>query len=140
MKTIDKQAILDVLNSIEVIEQNGGENAYILVENNAANHEKLNAVGVPSEAINKYGDEVTFCILALAFCEGYANDLEYSKLIVKMKKYLVIWESEEKEFDDIQVAFSFADDISREKSVNSYIWPVINGVMGDAPISGTEFR
>ncbi|MGE7114684.1 hypothetical protein [Lysinibacillus sp. NPDC047702] len=74
MKTIDKQAILDILNSLEVIEQNGGESSYILVENNAANHEKLNALGVPSEAINKYGDEETFCFLALAFSEGYAND------------------------------------------------------------------
>ncbi|MGE7091116.1 hypothetical protein ACQKII_06565 [Lysinibacillus sp. NPDC048646] len=43
--------------SMEEIEQNGGEDAYILVENNVANHEKLNAVGVPNEAINKYGDE-----------------------------------------------------------------------------------
>lgn len=89
MKTIDKQAILNILNGLEVIEQNGGENAYILVENNAANHEKLNAVGVPSEAINKYGDDETFCILALAFSEGYANELEYSKLVLRPDKFAV---------------------------------------------------
>ena len=89
MKTIDKQAILDILNSLEVIEKNGGENTYILVENNAANNEKLNAVGVPSEAINKYGDKETFCILALAFSEGYANELEYSKLVLRPDKFAV---------------------------------------------------
>ena len=89
MKTIDKQAILNVLNGLEVIEQNGGEDAYILVENNAANHEKLNAVGVPSETINKYGDDETFCILALAFNEGYANELEYSKLVLRPDKFTV---------------------------------------------------
>ena len=73
MQTIDKQAILDVLNSLEVIEQNGGESAYLLVENNVENHKKLNAVGVPSKTINNYGDDETFCILALALSEGYAD-------------------------------------------------------------------
>ncbi|MGE6515178.1 hypothetical protein [Lysinibacillus sphaericus] len=73
MQTIDKQAVLDVLNSLEVIEQNGGENAYLLVGNNVENHKKLNALGVPSKTINNYGDEETFCILALALSEGYAD-------------------------------------------------------------------
>ena len=73
MQSIDKKAILDVLNSLEVIEQEGGESAYLLVKNNVENHKKLNAVGVPSKTINNYGDEETFCILALALSEGYAD-------------------------------------------------------------------
>ncbi|WP_337982817.1 MazG nucleotide pyrophosphohydrolase domain-containing protein [Lysinibacillus sp. C5.1] len=73
MQSIDKQAILDVLNSLEVIEQEGGESAYLLVKNNVENHKKLNAVGVPSKTINNYGDKETFCILALALSEGYAD-------------------------------------------------------------------
>ncbi|MDF2854337.1 MAG: hypothetical protein K0Q87_188 [Neobacillus sp.] len=43
----DRQAVLDVMNSLPVIETNGGEDAYyILVANNEENREKLNAVGV----------------------------------------------------------------------------------------------
>lgn len=73
MKTINKQAVLDVLNNLNVIEQNGGDDAYLLVANSHGNHKKLNAVGVSSETINKYGDDETFCILTLALSEGYAS-------------------------------------------------------------------
>lgn len=74
MTKLNKQAILDILNNLEVIEQGDNNHAYILVNNNKEVHEKLNALGVPSEVINKYGDKETFCIITLAFSEGYAND------------------------------------------------------------------
>lgn len=73
MNKVEKQRILDVLNSLEVIETNGGEDAYILVANNKENQGRLNAVGVSTETIYQYGDEETFCILALAFGKGYAD-------------------------------------------------------------------
>lgn len=81
MTLVEKQKVLDVLNSLDVIETNGGEDAYILVENNQENHERLNEVGITSETIDKYGDEDTFCILALAFSEGYCDLYEMGKLI-----------------------------------------------------------
>ncbi|MCM3131864.1 hypothetical protein M3629_03660 [Paenibacillus polysaccharolyticus] len=73
MDTRDKQAILDVLNSLEVVEKQGGEDSYILVKNNVETRKKLISLGVNPKAINDYGDKETFCILALAFNEGYAN-------------------------------------------------------------------
>lgn len=81
MNANKKQLVLDVLNSLEVLESNGGEEAYILVENNKENREALNNVGVTTETINKYGDEETFCILALAFSEGYCDLYDGGKLI-----------------------------------------------------------
>lgn len=77
-----KQAVLDVLNGLKIFEWNGGENPSILVQNNAQNRVKLNNVGVSTETINKYGDANTFCILALAFNEHYADDIVGGKLIV----------------------------------------------------------
>ncbi|WP_274856925.1 hypothetical protein [Bacillus methanolicus] len=82
MNFTEKKRILDVLNSLEVIEENGGDECYLLVENNEENHKKLNDVGVSSETINKYGDEETFCILSLAFSEGYCDLYDGDKLIV----------------------------------------------------------
>lgn len=81
MNVIEKQHVLSVLNGLEVIETNGGDEAYIIVENNEENHKQLNAVGVSSEIINKYGDEETFCILTLAFSEGYCDIYDGNKLI-----------------------------------------------------------
>lgn len=80
---MDRKKVLDVLNSLKVVEFNGGDEPYILVENSSSNREKLNAVGVSNEVIDKYGDEETFCILALAFSEGYANDYLDGKLVYK---------------------------------------------------------
>lgn len=80
MKTIDKNKVLDVLNELEVVEE--GAEGYILVENTSEVHEKLNALGVASETINKYGDEETFCIIALAFSEKYANEFVDGKLVM----------------------------------------------------------
>lgn len=85
MIAMNRQSVCDVLNSLEVIEKQGGEDAYILVANNNENRTKLNAVGVFSDILGKYGDEEHFCILALAFGEGYAD--EYS-----IEKGFFLWE------------------------------------------------
>jgi len=78
---MSRQSILDVLNSLEVVEEDGGDNAYILVENSIENRAKLNAVGVTDEQIMAFGDEETFCILALACHEGYADGYQDGKLV-----------------------------------------------------------
>jgi hypothetical protein len=65
-----------------VVEMNGGDDAYILVENSEENRKKLNAVGVTDETITRYGDDKTFCILALAFNEGYADEYRDGKLVL----------------------------------------------------------
>ncbi|WP_339167050.1 hypothetical protein NSQ24_01335 [Brevibacillus sp. FSL L8-0520] len=79
---MNKQAVLAVLNSLEVAEINGGEDAYILVANNEENRKKLNDVGVSDETIRKYGgDDEFICILALAFHEGYADNYESGKFV-----------------------------------------------------------
>lgn len=69
----DKQRVLDILNSMEIVESNGGEEPYALVEVNDENIELLKEAGIPLETALKYGDEEHFCIVALAFSEGYAN-------------------------------------------------------------------
>ncbi|MGO4369361.1 hypothetical protein AB4Z21_00945, partial [Paenibacillus sp. MCAF20] len=79
---MDKQAILDVLNNLEVIEQQSGDEAYILVSNDSVNREELNAVGVSTETFEQYGDEYTFCILALAFGEGYCDEYRDGKFVL----------------------------------------------------------
>lgn len=80
-KQIDKQAVLDVLNSLEIIEFQGGEESYALVENNPENRARLNAVGISDETIKLYGEEDTFCVLALAFGERYADEVRNWKFI-----------------------------------------------------------
>lgn len=79
MNTKTKKQILDVLNNLEIVEE--GSEGYILVENSPEVHEKLNALGVSSEIINKYGDDETFCIITLAFTEKYANEFLNGKLV-----------------------------------------------------------
>jgi hypothetical protein len=79
---MSKQAILDVLNSLEVVEQNGGDEAYILVNNNPENRAELIAVGVAADTIERYGEDDTFCILAMAFNEKYADEYENGKFIL----------------------------------------------------------
>lgn len=79
MNTETKKQVLDVLNNLEIVEE--GSEGYILVENSPEVHEKLNALGVSSETINKYGDDETFCIIALAFTEKYANEFLNGKLV-----------------------------------------------------------
>lgn len=70
---MENQKILDVLSTLSVIEEQGGEDAYMLIQNSNENQKLLNDVGVDSETTNKYGDGETFCVLALAFGEGYAD-------------------------------------------------------------------
>lgn len=84
MNKVEKQRVLDVLNSLEVIEQQGGEDAYMLVDNTEENRKRLNEVGVSDEIINGYGDENAFCILALAFGENYADEFVGGKFIKYM--------------------------------------------------------
>lgn len=81
MKTIEKQRVLQVLDGLDVMETNEGEDAYILVKNSEKHHKLLNDVGVSSETINKYGDNETFCILSLAFGEGYCDLYERGRFI-----------------------------------------------------------
>lgn len=81
MSKLNKKEVLEVLNSLDVIESSGGECAYVLVKNSKENHELLNEVGVSSETINKYGDEETFCILSLGFSEGLIDLYDGSKCI-----------------------------------------------------------
>jgi hypothetical protein len=80
---MDKQAILDVLNSLEVKDYQGGEDAYILVDNNDVVRNRLAAVGVDAETIRKYGDdESSFCILTMALSEGYCDDYRNGQLVL----------------------------------------------------------
>lgn len=80
---MNKQAVLDVLNSLEVVDQQGGDDCYILVDDNETNREKLRVVGVNDLEINAASDGETFCILALAFnCGEYADDYQNGKLIL----------------------------------------------------------
>lgn len=79
---MNRQAVLDVLNSLEVVETNGGDSPYILVDNNEEVRKKLNVVGVTDEVINQYGDDDSFDVLALAFAEGYTDSYEKGKFIL----------------------------------------------------------
>lgn len=102
MKLIEKQQVLDVLNSLEVIEENGGEDAYILVKNDENNKKLLNEVGITTEIIEKYGDGETFCILALAFNERYA-DLYYNSELIAFDKSFAV----ELEHDEIVILYNY---------------------------------
>jgi hypothetical protein len=88
---MNRQAVLDVLNGLEVIDQQGGEDAYMLVENSEENRAKLSEVGVSAETILKYGDTETFCILALAFGEGYCDEVQGLKLVALNIHELKTW-------------------------------------------------
>lgn len=82
---MNKKEVVAVLNSLEVIESSGGEEAYALVKNNEENRKLLNDVGISSKVINCYGDEETFCILALGFSERYADVWDGTRLIAYEK-------------------------------------------------------
>ncbi|HEY8444690.1 MAG TPA: hypothetical protein VIK94_01025 [Bacilli bacterium] len=96
MNEINAQKVLDVLNNLEVIEANGGDDPYLLVENNKKNRNKLNEVGINNETINLYGDDETFCILALAFNEGYA-DWYFNRKFFKSQNDIEIYVDNERE-------------------------------------------
>lgn len=67
MDKAQKQAVLDVLNSFDVQDSQGGEECYILVESNEENLSALEEAGISREKALSYGDEESFCIAALAF-------------------------------------------------------------------------
>jgi len=74
------QEVLNVLNNLDILEQSGGEEPYALVEINGEVEDQLNSVGISIDSAKKYGDDETFCILALAFSEGYAIWYDGDKL------------------------------------------------------------
>lgn len=76
----EKKAIVKVLNNIEIIEENGGEDGYALAEQNQKNYDALAAVGVKKETIDEYASDGCFCVLSLAFSENIANHIENGKL------------------------------------------------------------
>lgn len=78
---MSNQAILDILNSLEVEDQQGGDDAYILVNVTPEMVDELAEFGVTQDTIHKYGDAETTCILAMAFGEGYANGFKDGKLV-----------------------------------------------------------
>lgn len=85
MNAIERQMVLNCLNRMEVIESEGGDSAYALVENNEDNRELLKEAGISLETALRYGDNETFCILALACGEGYANWYDGNKLSYESK-------------------------------------------------------
>lgn len=74
-----KKEIVKVLNNIEIIEENGGEDGYALAEQNQKNYDDLAAVGVTKETIDEYASDGCFCVLSLAFSENIANHIENGK-------------------------------------------------------------
>ncbi|MFS0883262.1 hypothetical protein [Metabacillus niabensis] len=89
MNVVDRKRVIDVLNSLEVIESNGGDQAYLLVENSEKNRGLLNNVGITNEIINKYGDKETFCILSLGIREGFC-DLYFDGKLIYFDESIVI--------------------------------------------------
>lgn len=80
---MDRQKVLDVLNSLKVIETQGGDMPYILVENNEHNIKLLNSVGINEDIIYKYNNKDDDCIdiLGIALGEEYANHYVNGKLV-----------------------------------------------------------
>lgn len=107
MSEQNKIEILNVLNSLEIIDQNGGDDAYMLVANTPETRERLSQLGVSSETIRNYGDDETFCILALAFGEGYATDYKSGVGLIY----------EEKKIDEIKEDLNAIADEVWEKDV-----------------------
>jgi len=78
---MENQKVLDVLNRIEVFEQSGGEEAYALVEITDEVADQLDSVGISVGDVERYGDKETFCIIAFACSEGYADWYDGNKLL-----------------------------------------------------------
>lgn len=79
------QKILDVLNNTEIFERNGGEDPYLLVEITPENEKAFNEAGVSTETLKRYGDDTTFCLLALALGEGFADEYNRGTFIKRDK-------------------------------------------------------
>lgn len=90
MNAIKRQMVLNRLNKMEVIESEGGDSAYALVENNEDNRQLLKEAGIPLKKALRYGDNEAFCIIALACGEGYANWYDGAKLSYKGKPQLKV--------------------------------------------------
>ena len=90
MNSIKRQTVLNCLNKMEVIESEGGDSAYALVENNEENRQHLKEAGISLETAIRYGDNETFCIIALACGEGYANWYDGTKLTYKGEPQLKV--------------------------------------------------
>ena len=90
---MDKKRVLDVLNSLEVIDEYGGDDFAVIVESSEENFRKLEEVGVSREIALKFGDEESFCIAALAFSEGYADWYEDGKFMNKTYDFECILEN-----------------------------------------------
>ena len=75
MSNRSRKEIIQVLNQLPVIDESGGDDAYVIVENNIENRAALEDVGVTHDIIARYSNphDGTFCILTLAFSEGYAD-------------------------------------------------------------------
>ncbi len=86
---MENQKVCDVLNSLEVVHEEGGDHAASLVEASAENLKKLESVGIDRKTALKYGDtnETEFCILALGFSENYADGIEKGKLVNKEDQF-----------------------------------------------------
>lgn len=84
---MNNETIVSVFNSLDVLETNGGEDAYIIVSNTDKNRKKLNDVGVSNAVIDKYADDDTFCILSLALSEGYADLFDGKNFIAFEKSF-----------------------------------------------------
>ncbi|MCA1066157.1 hypothetical protein QTG56_25175 (plasmid) [Rossellomorea sp. AcN35-11] len=55
-----------------------------------------------------------------------------------MKKYVVKWNNNQKEFKEPQGAIEFAESKSNE-GFNSYVWISINGVLNSEPFFTSEW-
>jgi len=77
-----KQAVLNVLNDLEWVDTQGGEEGWILVESSEENLQALEEVGISRELALGYGDEETFCVAALAFGEKIADVWDSEKGLI----------------------------------------------------------
>lgn len=79
---INKHIACNVLNNLEVIDKEGGDWAYIHVEDNAINRQELYDIGIGNEDIDKVADDGAICILSLALEFKLADDYENGYFIV----------------------------------------------------------
>jgi len=70
------------LNSLEVVDREGGDYAYIHVRDNEENRQKLRSVGITDAQIDEFAEEGIFDILALAMANDWADDYDNGKFIL----------------------------------------------------------
>lgn len=91
MDKTQKQAVLNVLNDMEWIDTQGGEEGWILVESSEENLQALEEVGISRELALGYGDEETFCVAALAFGEHLADVWDPEKGLIMYSEEGIIF-------------------------------------------------